>query len=220
MAVAGDDQAFERPSPSRLDRRGHRRGGLAGADDDRAPLGGAGRNAREPLGRRGGVDRGVKQGGQKGAWFVHALPTIPRASRDIGHCFGRRTHPNTATSESGPEPPASPQATSTRFRRAASPSLRQPRSRRPFRPCPDRTMNQRRGCAGGVHSENPVFVAVRSDRAHHWLEASGRNGSAVSLSRKRPDWLCRAAMRSSSSSTVSNAAETEIIALDASRGKR
>ena len=38
MAVAGDDQAFERALPSRLDRCGHRRGGLAGADDDRASL--------------------------------------------------------------------------------------------------------------------------------------------------------------------------------------
>ena len=73
VAVAGDDEAFERPAPDRLDRGGHRRGGLAGADDDRAPLGRRGQEAREPFARRGGVDRGLKQAGQQGARFVHAL---------------------------------------------------------------------------------------------------------------------------------------------------
>ena len=39
VAVAGDDEALERAVPRRLDRRGHRRRGLPGAEDDRAAAG-------------------------------------------------------------------------------------------------------------------------------------------------------------------------------------
>ena len=49
MAVAGDDEAFERPAPRRFDRGRHRRRGLAGADDDRAPLRRRRQEARERL---------------------------------------------------------------------------------------------------------------------------------------------------------------------------
>ena len=74
MAIARDDEAFERPAPGRFDRGGHRRGGLARADDDRPPLGRRRQELGEPFRRRGGVDRGLKQAGQECARFDHALP--------------------------------------------------------------------------------------------------------------------------------------------------
>ena len=65
MAVARDDEALERAAPMRLDGGGHRGGGLAGADDDRAPLGRGRQMRRHAKRRRGGVHRRVEHGAQQ-----------------------------------------------------------------------------------------------------------------------------------------------------------
>ena len=57
VAVAGDDEAFERARPVALERLRHRRRGLAGADHDRAALRRLGQEARDAVLGLGGVDR-------------------------------------------------------------------------------------------------------------------------------------------------------------------
>ncbi len=74
VAVAGDDQAVERPRPMILDRPRHRRRGLAGADHDQPPAIVRRQMRRHAQGRIGSRDGGVEQAAQHRA-RIH--PRIP-----------------------------------------------------------------------------------------------------------------------------------------------
>ena len=67
VAVAGHDQAFDRPRPCGLDRARHRRRGLAGAEHDGASGGRRGQMRREDGIRQGRLDRGVQQPAKEGS---------------------------------------------------------------------------------------------------------------------------------------------------------
>src|SRR5579883_2855339 len=58
MAVAGDDQPFERSAPMGFDRGRHGGRGLAGADDDRAAFGRRREMGRHAMRRRRRFNRG------------------------------------------------------------------------------------------------------------------------------------------------------------------
>ena len=74
-AVAGDDEAGQRPCPVILDRLRHGGRGLAGAEDDGASLGGAG-VAGDDAGRKGCRNRGIEHAAQQ----LRGLQTSSRRS--------------------------------------------------------------------------------------------------------------------------------------------
>ena len=72
MPVAGDHEALERPRPVFLDGLCHGGGGLAGAEDDGAPLGGAGRCRHDPGRERRRDGRIEHARGADPAWSTFA----------------------------------------------------------------------------------------------------------------------------------------------------
>ena len=71
VAVAGDDQPFERAGPVVFDRARHRRRGLAGADDDQPPLGRRRQVLRQAQRRLRGRHRGVEHPSQQVTLLTH-----------------------------------------------------------------------------------------------------------------------------------------------------
>ena len=108
IAVAGDDQPFDRPVPDLLERRRHLRRALAGADDDGATL----RPGRQMIPDRalriGGGDGGIEDRDEEGFGIESSVIQFPRQcqfalvdARDDRTSPRRRRH--------GPGVPAGPE---------------------------------------------------------------------------------------------------------------
>ena len=81
VIVAGDDEPLQRAVPRRLESRGHRGGGFAGADHDGPPFGRIGHMPGDQSRGQGRFNGGVEHRSQQRA-VIHSVPL--HLSRIIG----------------------------------------------------------------------------------------------------------------------------------------